>query len=74
MPYFLAGFMQQHDGIDLSVDVTHRQKVVDNLANNEVDFALVSILPQQLPLPIHHLALMPNKLYVVGRSLPEGGG
>lgn len=72
MPYFLAGFMQQHDGIDLSVDVTNRQKVVDSLVNNEVDFALVSILPQQLP--IHHLALMPNKLYVVGRSLPEGGG
>ncbi len=64
MPYFLSGFMQQHEGIELAMDVTNRQKVVDSLANNEVDFSLVSILPQQFP--VQHLALMPNKLYLVG--------
>jgi DNA-binding transcriptional LysR family regulator len=69
IPYFLSGFMQKHDGIELSVDVTNRQKVVDSLANNEVDFALVSILPQQLT--VHHLVLMPNKLYLVGAYLDK---
>jgi LysR family transcriptional regulator, low CO2-responsive transcriptional regulator len=64
MPYFLSGFMGQHTGIELSVDVTNRQKVVESLSRNEVDFSLVSILPQQLP--VQHLALMPNKLYLVG--------
>ncbi len=71
MPYFLSGFMQEHDGIELSMDVTNRQKVADSLANNEVDFALVSILPQQLT--VHHLVLMPNKLYLVGACLEKTG-
>ncbi|MDB5241312.1 MAG: LysR family transcriptional regulator [Spirosoma sp.] len=71
MPYFLAGFMQQHGGIELSMDVTNRQKVVDSLASNEVDFALVSILPPQLA--VHHLVLMPNKLYLVGAYFDKTG-
>ena len=67
MPYFLSDFIGQHPGIELVMDVTNRQKVVDSLANNEIDFALVSILPQQLR--VNHLALMPNKLYLVGTGL-----
>ncbi|ADB40294.1 LysR family transcriptional regulator [Spirosoma linguale] len=69
MPYFLAGFMRQHEGVELAMDVTNRQKVIDSLAKNEVDFALVSILPQQLN--VNYLELMPNKLYVVGRRPDE---
>lgn len=66
IPYFLADFVRQHAGIELAVDVTNRQKVVDSLANNEVDFSLVSILPQHLA--VHSLELMPNKLYLVGNG------
>ncbi|WP_375448254.1 LysR family transcriptional regulator [uncultured Fibrella sp.] len=69
MPYFLSGFMQQHAGIELAIDVTNRQKVVDSFANNEVDFALVSILPQHLH--VNHLKLMPNKLYLLGSGQPD---
>ena len=69
MPYFLSGFMQAHAGIELAMDVTNRQKVVDSLANNAVDFALVSILPSQFNLD--YLDLMPNKLYLVGRGLDQ---
>ncbi|GAB4033384.1 LysR family transcriptional regulator [Spirosoma gilvum] len=64
MPYFLAGFMQAHEGIDLKMDVTNKQKVLESLASNEVDFALVSIVPQQLA--VQRIELMPNKLYFVG--------
>ncbi len=69
MPYFLSGFMRQHEGIQLAMDVTNRQKVVESLANNAVDFSLVSILPQQLN--VNYLELMPNKLYLVGNGQPE---
>ena len=45
MPYFLTDFMKQHSGIELLMDVTNKNKVVESLESNEVDFALVSILP-----------------------------
>ncbi len=66
MPYFLADFMQQHSGIELMMDVTNKNKVVENLENNEVDFALVSILPTTLN--TEKLDLLQNKLYLVGST------
>lgn len=64
MPYFLSGFMKQHKGIELLMDVTNKNKVVESLENNEVDFALVSILPASLH--IEKLDLLQNKLFLVG--------
>ncbi|MBK7303938.1 MAG: LysR family transcriptional regulator [Saprospiraceae bacterium] len=64
MPYFLTNFMQQHSGIELMMDVTNKNKVVESLENNEVDFALVSILPNNLN--IEKLDLLQNKLFLVG--------
>jgi len=72
MPYFLSGFIGQHEGIDLMMDVTNRQKVLESLDSNEVDFALVSILPDNLK--INHVGLMPNKLYLVGREFQQEPG
>ncbi|PKP39872.1 MAG: LysR family transcriptional regulator [Bacteroidetes bacterium HGW-Bacteroidetes-15] len=66
MPYFLNNFMQQHAGIELMMDVTNKNKVVESLENNEVDFALVSILPNTLN--IEKLDLLQNKLYLVGNA------
>jgi len=63
MPYFLSGFLKQHEGVELSMDVTNKTKVIESLENNEVDFSLVSILPQYID--IENLELMQNKLYVV---------
>ena len=64
MPYFLADFMKQNSGIELLMDVTNKSKVIESLENNEVDFALVSILPTSLN--IEKLDLLQNKLYLVG--------
>lgn len=64
MPYFLADFMKQHSGIELLMDVTNKNKVVEALENNEVDFALVSILPKSMN--IEKLNLLKNKLFLVG--------
>jgi DNA-binding transcriptional LysR family regulator len=66
MPYFLTNFMQQHAGIELMMDVTNKSKVIESLENNEVDFALVSILPSTLN--IEKLDLLQNKLYLVGSA------
>lgn len=66
MPYFLTEFMKQHSSIELLMDVTNKNKVVESLENNEVDFALVSILPTTLN--VEKLDLLKNKLYLVGSS------
>lgn len=66
MPYFLADFMKLHEGIELNMDVTNKNKVIESLENNEVDFALVSILPSSLN--IEKLDLLQNKLYLVGNT------
>lgn len=68
MPYFLADFMNQHAGIDLLMDVTNKATVIESLENNEVDFALVSILPRSPNYAIESLDLLQNKLYLVGNT------
>lgn len=64
MPSFLSDFMKKHKGIELMLDVTNRAKVIESLEKNEVDFALVSLLPETLK--IDDIELMENKLYLVG--------
>lgn len=63
LPYFLTGFIRQHPGVNISVDVTNKTLVVDALRTNAVDFAVVSVIPDQLRL--HPLPLLPNELYLV---------
>ncbi len=64
MPYFLADFLELHSGVELKMDVTNKSKVLHSLENNEVDFALVSVLPEHLQ--IQRVELMKNKLYLIG--------
>jgi len=63
MPYFLADFLKQHPGIELILDVTNKVKVIESLERNEVDFSLVSVLPDQLQ--IEKVELMQNRLFLV---------
>lgn len=64
MPYFLSDFMNQHKGVDLEMDVTNKSLVIESLEKNEVDFALVSTVPNKLD--VNHINLMDNDLYLVG--------
>lgn len=66
MPYFLTSFMRMHQGVELMMDVTNKSKVLESLENNEVDFALVSILPDKLN--VESMDLLHNKLYLVGNG------
>lgn len=66
MPYFLTDFMHKNQGIDLLMDVTNKNKVLESLEQGEVDLALVSILPPKLN--IEKMELLQNKLYLVGNK------
>ncbi len=66
IPFFLSEFINLHKGIDLIMDVTNKSKVVRSLEKNEVDFALVSVLPKKMQ--VNHLDLMPNQLFFVGKG------
>jgi DNA-binding transcriptional LysR family regulator len=66
IPYFLAGFMRRHPGVNITIDVTNKTKVVESLQENSVDFAMVSVIPQNLNLTC--VALIPNELYLVGAT------
>lgn len=66
MPYFLSDFMKGNPGVDLIMDVTNKARVVENLELNEVDFALVSVLPNKLK--VNRVELMPNRLFYVAST------
>jgi DNA-binding transcriptional LysR family regulator len=66
MPYFLTDFLRLHSGIELEMDVTNKNKVIKSLHNNEVDFALVSIIPDKMN--VDKIDLMQNKLFFVGNN------
>ncbi len=71
MPYFLDDFIKKHNGVDLIMDVTNKAEVVRSLENNEVDFAMVSTIPNTLK--IEKIGLMENKLFLVGgRNYKQG--
>ena len=62
IPYLLADFMKLHSEVELMLDVTNKNRVVKSLERNEVDFALVSVLPD---MNIQNIPLMENQLVLV---------
>jgi DNA-binding transcriptional LysR family regulator len=64
MPFFLADFLKENEGVELLMDVTNKSSVVLSLEKNTVDFSLVSILPEHLSLD--YIELMKNELVLVG--------
>jgi len=69
IPYVLSDFLNQHNGIELQLDVTNKLKVVESLEKNEVDFSLVSLLPDNIR--VEKIELMQNKLYLVSNTKQE---
>lgn len=64
IPSYLKGFLKQNPNIDLIIDVTNKTKVIESLERNEVDFALISVMPANLDLLQE--VLLPNKLFLTG--------
>lgn len=66
MPYYLSDFMKRNEDVELEMDVTNKSKVLKSLKNNEIDFALVSILPNDIA--VDYKIFMENKLYLIGHK------
>lgn len=66
IPYFLKSFMDQYPGIEISIDVSNKNKVVEGLVKNKSDFSLVSIVPEDLK--VNRVELMENRLYLIGNA------
>lgn len=66
IPYLLGEFVHRYPGIDLTLDVSNKTTVINQLQKNEIDFALVSVLPENLE--IQEEILLENKLYLIGAT------
>jgi DNA-binding transcriptional LysR family regulator len=64
IPFYLKPFLDANPGVDLQMDVTNKELVVESLGRNEIDFALVSILPERLN--VDSISLLDNSLYLIG--------
>ena len=64
IPYLLTDFIKQHPTIELKLDVKNKQEVERALEKNEVDFALVSEIPEKMNLEFE--TLMDNRLFMIG--------
>jgi DNA-binding transcriptional LysR family regulator len=69
MPYYLSEFMKNNIEVELEMDVTNKSKVLNSLKKNEIDFALVSILPNDIA--VESMPLLDNKLFLVGNRFTE---
>ncbi len=70
VPYFIKDFFSIHEGIDLVLDITNRSQVLNSLKKHEIDFAVISIMPDDLDL--EYIDLLENYLYLVGPSKIKG--
>ena len=66
IPYFLGPFVKKHSGIDLILDVSNKIMAMKSLKDNEIDFALVSVVPDELD--VYEESLIENRLYLVGNT------
>jgi DNA-binding transcriptional LysR family regulator len=64
MPFYLKNFLDKNKQVDLKLDVSNRKQVIADIMNHEIDFALVSVLPNEEQ--FHELILMKNPLYLIG--------
>lgn len=66
MPFFISNFIKENPQVDLEMDVTNKELVVKSLQENKIDFALVSLVPDNLD--CEEVPLMSNKLFLIGNS------
>ena len=64
LPYYLSDFLKVNPGVEISIDVTNRGKVIESLEQNEVDFSLVS--DQLESTQFDFIDILKNELVLVG--------
>ena len=64
MPYLLTDFLNAHPAITLELDVTNKEKVIESLEHNSIDFALVSLVPGHLK--TESIPIVRNTMHLIG--------
>jgi DNA-binding transcriptional LysR family regulator len=64
IPYLLTDFLKVNPEVELELDVSNRGNVINNLEKNNVDFVLMTRLPENLS--VESTKLFQNKLVLVG--------
>jgi DNA-binding transcriptional LysR family regulator len=64
MPYLLTDFLNAHPAITLELDVTNKEKVIESLEQNSIDFALVSLVPGHLK--TESIPIVRNTMHLIG--------
>lgn len=64
IPYFLSKFSNSYPNVSIQLDVTNKTEVMKSLVNNEIDFAFISVIPDDAD--VDSFEIMENKLYLVG--------
>lgn len=73
-PYLLAAFCKLHPGITVNINVTNRETILRQLADNIPDMAIMGRPPKEMPLVAG--SFMSNPLVVIARPdhpLAQGG-
>lgn len=63
LPHFISPFRKANPDVDLVMDITNKNLVTSALENNEIDFGLVSVVPENLKL--EKVELLEDKLFLV---------
>lgn len=66
VPYFLEGFISNNPKIELILDVSNKDRVLSDLHQNLIDFAVVSMLPDNPKLEIFEL--LENQLFLFNKN------
>jgi DNA-binding transcriptional LysR family regulator len=66
LPYYMRNFLAENPHVELDMEVSNKNKVVERLRNNEADFVLLTVMPTDMDL--YEEVLMPNRLYLFGAS------
>jgi DNA-binding transcriptional LysR family regulator len=59
MPRLLAGFLRDHPGVEVNLEVGNRQTLSELLARNELDLAVMGTPPRELDLRVEPFAAHP---------------
>lgn len=66
VPYLITDFLKPNPAIELLMEVTNRAMVLKSLQENQIDFGMLSVLPENLDLQFEKV--MENRLYLVGKG------
>jgi len=66
LPYYLRNFLAENPHVELEMEVSNKNKVLERLRNNEADFVLLTVMPSDMDL--YEEVLMPNRLYLFGAT------